>query len=289
MPLKKVLFLFFLALLGFQAQARAQEQNGASSTLKANFRRVGLELSSTNITHAAQYRNSPVTQLSTDSQTVVKGVFDFMLEYDRDSMQWNNGLYAEYGETKVKPVNQPTETNETADKILFSSDYAHKMFNFDGLSFGPMATAEYQTEFTANNNAPRTKILRGKAGMKLFDGEVIKDLYVAGVAEYDMTYDRHVSKSAGEIGWRFEDKLREDVQFSTDGYYRRYFSYTHYVGTDLRYDFSMTARMDVQLNATLTFGPYMSYRYAHARAADDAGSNFTIGVSFAYKDLFNLN
>ncbi len=286
MSLKKSFLSLSALLICFQAQA--QETAASAPTLKANFRRVGLELSSTTITHSREYQNSPVTALSSDSQTVVKGVFDFMLEYNRENMQWNNGIYAEYGKTKVKPVNQPTETNENADKILLSSDYAHKLYEFNGVKFGPMATAEYQTEFTANDNAPRTKVLRGKAGLKLFDGDVIKSLYIAAVGEYDMTYDPHVSKSAAEFGWRLEDSPRDGVQYSTDGYFRRYLSYSHYIGTDLIYDLNATARMDVQLNATLTFGPYMSYRYARSREAHVSGSNFTIGVAFTYKDLFNL-
>lgn len=286
MSLKKCLYSLCAVLICFQA--RAQENPTPTSTLQANFRRVGLELSSTNITHSREYKNSPVTQLSTDSQTVVKGVFDFMLEYNRENLQWNNGVYAEYGETKVKPVDQPAEKNENADKILFSSDYAHKMFEFNGLKFGPMATVEYQTEFTANAGAPRTKVARGKAGLKLFDGDIIKSLYIAAVGEYDMTYDPHVSKSAAEFGWRLEDTPREGVQYSTEGYFRRYLSYSRYIGTDLVYDLNATARMDVQVNTTLTFGPYMSYRYARSREAHVSGSNFTIGVAFTYKDLFNL-
>lgn len=284
MTLKKSLLSVCAVLISFQAQA----QESSAPMLKLNFRRVGLELSSTSITHSREYQNSPVTQLSTDSQTVVKGVFDFMLEYNRENLQWNNGIYAEYGETKVKPVDQPAEKNENADKILISSDYAHKLYEFNGVKFGPMATVEYQTEFTANNGTPRTKVARGKAGLKLFDGDVIKNLYIAAVGEYDMTYDPHVSKSAAEFGWRLEDSPRDGVQYSTDGYFRRYLSYSHYVGTDLIYDLNATARMDVQLNTTLTFGPYMSYRYARSREAHVSGSNFTIGVAFTYKNLFDL-
>ncbi len=283
MNLKNIFYFFAVLCASFPAQAQQQPE------LKANFRRIGLELSSTNVTHSKEYQNSPVTQLNTDSQSVVKGVFDFLLEYNRDNLRWNNAIYAEYGETKVKPVDEPAETNETADKIVFSSDYAHKLFKFKQIDFGPMAAAEYQTEFTANDDAPRSKILRAKAGLKLFDGTYVKDLYIAGIGEYDMTYsDAHVSKSAGEIGWRIEKSPRDGVMFSTDGYYRRYFSFSRYVGTDLKYDLNLTARMDVNISDTLTFGPYLSYRYARSREADAAGSNLTIGVSFAYKDLFSF-
>lgn len=283
MSLKKIVCLCSI-LFAFPAMA----QEGDPPVLNANFRRIGLELSSTNISNSAEYQDSPVTQLSSDSQTVVKGVFDFVLEYNRNNLRWNNSVYAEYGETKVKPVNEPTETNETADKILLSSDYAHKLFKFKKINFGPMVNAEYQTEFTANEDAPRMKVLRAKAGLKLFDGTVIKDLYVAGVAEYDMTYPQHVTKSAGEIGWRFEAQSDNDVKFSTDGYYRKYFSFSRYVGTDLEYDLSINARMDVKIAKTLSLGPYLSYRHAKSRQARSAGSNLTIGVSFAYSDLFKL-
>lgn len=287
MLLKKTLCFLTAALFCFSAHA--QENKDEPATLKANFRRVGLDISSTNVSHAREYENSPVAQLSADSQTVVKGVFDFLLEYNHGNTRWNNGIYAEYGKTKIKPAGEPSETNENADKILLSSDYAHKMLKFRSLDFGPMVNAEYQTEFTANDNAPRMQVLRGKAGMKLFDGKIIKDFYIAGVAEYDMTYsDAHVSKSAGEIGWRIEDKPRDGVSFSTDGYYRKYFSYSRYVGTDLKYDLNLTARMDVNMTNTLTFGPYVSYRLARSREANVAGSNFMIGLSFTYKDLFDL-
>ena len=288
MSIKKALFLCAVFLISLPVSAQ-ENQEGEQPTLKANFRRIGLELSSTNISNSAEYQDSPVAQLSTDSQTIVKGVFDFLLEYNRDNLRWNNIVYAEYGETKVKPVNEPVETNETADKILLSSDYAHKLFKFKEIDFGPMFTAEYQTEFTDNDDAPRTKILRAKAGMKLFNGTIVKDLYVAGVGEYDMTYAQHVSKSAAEIGWRIEDQYENNIKFSTDGYYRKYFSFSHYIETDLKYDLNLTARMDVKIAKTLSFGPYLSYRYAKSRQASKPGSNFTIGVSFSYSDLFSLN
>lgn len=262
----------------------------APSTLKANFRRVGLELSSTNVSHATEYENSPLSRLNADSQSVVKGVFDFMLEYNREDMRWDNGLFMEYARTKLKPEGEPSETNESADKILLSSSYAHKVWKLSGVNFGPMFNAEYQTEFTRNNDAPRAKIARMKGGMTLFDGKIIRDFYVAAVGEYDMTYSKHVSKFAGEVGWRLEYKPenRPNISFSTDGYYRRYFSYSRYIGTDLRYELSLTARMDASVTDTLSLGPYISYLRAHSRESSVAGANFMIGLSFSYKDLFSL-
>ena len=279
----------FLALPALAAE-KAPDPKAAepASTLKANLRRLGFDYSSTTVKNAKSYQDSPVSQFNADSQSVIKGVFDGALEYDRNNLNWTNALFMEYGKTKLKPVNGPNTTNESADQILLTSEYTHKVWSYKELDFGPFISAGYQTEFTDSQDAPRTKILRGKAGIKLFNGNIIKDLYIAGVYEYDMTYSDHVNKSAGEIGWRAEYTLRDGVQFSTDGYYRDYFSYSHYIAEDLKYDLKATARMDVMLMNNLTFGPYISYRQGQSRAADRKASNTQVGVSLTYKNLYDI-
>lgn len=289
MKLKSSLFAF-VCVSFFTVSTMATESDPSSrTTLNANLRRLGFEYSTTHVDHAKEYSNSPVSQLSGDSQSVIKGVLDFALEYNRDNIRWNNGLFLEYGKTKLEPADGPEESNETSDKILLSTNYAYKAWKYDTYNIGPMVVGEYQTEFTENDNAPRMKVFRGKGGLALFEGDIIKDLYIVGVTEYDMTYSNEkVSKIAGEIGWRIQYDLRDGVQFSTDGYYRDYFSYSKYVGTDLEYDFNATARMDVQLIDNLTFGPYLSYRRAQSREANVAGSNLQVGVALTYKNLYSI-
>lgn len=260
-----------------------------ASSLKANLRRISLDFSSTNVSNAREYENSPISELSADGQTVIKGVFDFDLEYNHEDMRWNNGLFMEYGKTKLKPADGPSSTNEDNDKILLSSNYAYKMWKYPHFNIGPMTGVEYQTEFTKNDDAPRQQVLRGKGGISVFDGTIIKDLYAALVGEYDMTYSsQKVSKFAGEVGWRIEYDLREGVKLSTDGYYRDYWTYSEYVGTDLRYDLSAKARMDVKLWGNFAFGPYISYRQAQARETSATGRNVGIGVSLSYNDLYTI-
>lgn len=285
---KMRLTAFIMAGVLLSGAAAAEEVSKPESSLKANFRRVGLELSSTNVANAAQYQDSPVSQLSADGQTVTKGVFDFVAEYSHGNMRWNNGVLLEYGKIRLEPYDEPSESNETADKILAYTEYAHRLFNIYSADFGPMLNAEYQTEFTANDGAERTRVYRGKAGMTIFDWTIVKDLYFAGVVEYDITYPEHVNKFALEAGWRLEYKPADNLLFTTDGYYRRYLSYSQYVPEDFRYDFSANARMDASLNSKLSLGPFLSYRRAHSRQADAAGSNFTIGIAFSYKNVFDL-
>ena len=277
-----------MALPAVAAESAAAKPAEPVSTLKANLRRLGLDFSSTDVKNAEYYQDSPVSQFNADSQTVIKGVFDGALEYDRSNLNWTNSLLLEYGKTKMKPVNQPRTTNESADQILATSEYTHKLWSYKELDFGPFVSAGYQTEFTKNQDAPRTKIARGKAGVKLFNGNILKDLYLAGVYEYDMTYPEHVNKSAAEFGWRVEYTLREGVLFETDGYYRDYLSYSRYVPEDLKYDLKATARMDVNLFNNLTFGPYITYRQGQSRASEKTASNTQIGVSLTYKNLYDI-
>lgn len=256
-----------------------------------DIRRIGLDLSKTDVRHAADYSDSPIQALKADDQEFVKGVWDTVLEYKVDDLKWDNSLFMEYGKTKLEKYTGETVTNENADKILLTSDLSWARWHMGDLKFGPMARAAYETEFAASGDAPRQNVFRASAGLSLFDHPIIKSLYLVGVYEYDFTYSEHkVNKSAVEAGWRLEYEIREGVKLSTNGYYREYLSYSEYVPTDLERDFSATARMDTNLWGNFTMGPYVQYRRAKARGVDTYGSNFMIGLSFNYimkYDIFN--
>jgi len=251
-------------------------------------RRIGLEWSKTQVRNAQAYEDSPVSALKADSQDFIKGVFDTALEYNKGRLQWDNSLFMEYGETKLKTIDEPETVSENADDILLSSNLSYACWDFSGFKFGPTVRAAYDTEFKTTGNSPRQNIIRSSAGLSLFDNAIIKSLYLTGVHEYDFTYSQTISKLAAELGWRLEYQVREGVKLSTNGYYREYLSYSVYEPTDLERDFSAVVRMDTNLWGDLTMGPYVQYRRARARGADVYGSNFIMGVSFNYITSFGL-
>ena len=271
------LSLLLLLVLPFAANASDER------SLVLDIRRIGLDLSKTDVRHAYAYQDSPVAALRADDQEFIKGVWDTALEYTVGDLNWNNSLFMEYGRTKLKPYNKEAVVNENADKILLMSDLAWARWKWGDLKFGPMARASYQTEFRPNQGAPRQNVVRVNAGLALFDHPIIKSLYLTGLYEYDFTY-RHnpVNKGAIETGWRLEYEIRKGVKFSTNGYYREYLTYSAYEYTDLRRDFSADVRMDTNLWDSFTMGPYVQYRRAKSRGADVYGSNFQIGISFNY-------
>ena len=257
--------------------------------LQLSVRRIGLDWSKTQVRNAAEYQNSPVAALNATSQDYIKGVFDTILEFTRNKFKWDNSLVMEYGRTTLRPYDAPATTDENADKILFSRDLSYACWDFSGLKFGPTVRAAYETQFADSDDSPRQNIVRSSAGISLFDHTIVKSLYLTGIHEYDFTYaGSQNSKLGAEFGWRLEYPVREGVKFSSDGYYREYFSYSEYVGTDLERDFSAVVRLDTNLWGDFTMGPYVQYRLARARDTDKYGSNLIFGISFNYITNFLL-
>ncbi|MBR1954255.1 MAG: DUF3078 domain-containing protein [Alphaproteobacteria bacterium] len=280
----------WVALLGLSpGMALADDVVADKGKLTLAVRRIGLEWSQTDVKNAAEYQDSPISALKADSQTFVKGVFDTALEYTKNRFQWDNSLFMEYGETKLKPYDEKSTSNENADDILLSSNLSYACWEFSGFKFGPTVRGAYDTEFKTADGTPRQNILRTNAGISLFDNEIVKSLYLTGVYEYDFTYaGEQTSKLAAEIGWRLEYKIREGVKLSSNGYYREYLSYSEFVPTDLERDLSAVLRLDTNLWGDLTMGPYVQYRRARARGVDVYGSNFIMGISFNYITSFGL-
>ena len=278
-----------LAMLPMVSYADDAVNDDDKGSLVLAVRRIGLEWSKTHIRHAAEYQESPVSALRADSQDFIKGVFDTALEYNKNRFQWDNSLFMEYGETKLKPYDEPATTSENADDILLSSNLSYACWEFSGFKFGPTVRGAYDTEFKTSDDVARQNIIRANAGISLFDNTVVKSLYLTGVYEYDFTDAGHqTSKLAAELGWRLEYQIRDGVKLSSNGYYREYLSYSEFVATDLERDLSAVLRLDTNLWGDLTMGPYVQYRRARARGADVYGSNFIMGISFNYITSFGL-
>lgn len=277
---------FFVLMALIAPCAVMAEDSPSDNKFNLNVRRIGLDWTKTDIKNPSEYQNSSVAALKASDQENIQGVFDVALEYGHDRFKWDNSLFMEYGKQTIQSYGEEKSIDESADKILFSSDLAYACWDFDSFKLGPIVRGQYETEFKGD---PRRNVLRPNAGFALFDHDIFKSLYVVGVYEYDFTYsDEKVSKSAAEAGWRIEYKIRDGIKFTSDGYYRKYLSYSRYVGEDLTYDFLAVARLDTNLWGDFTMGPYVKYRRAHSRDAIDYGANTSIGISFSYIHNFDL-
>lgn len=283
---------FYMALLGtafvLPSLAFASEEavsNSGASSLVANLSRVALQYNRNSVTNKEEDAEYPGT-FTSDEQEVFTGIFDGNLEYSNDSLIWLNSLFMEYGKSKAKENGVQTKS-ENADKILLTTDYTHKIWYLDPGVVGPFVNLGYQTEFTEftadDGKKYRTKILRGKAGIKLYEGEYFKELYAAAVEEADYTYGSANMKTAGEVGYKFEYVIRDDMKFVSDGFLRKFFIYDKYRKTDFKYEAEMNNRLDVAIVGGLSFAPFVNYKVAKSRGASKRRSDTTVGLSLGYQ------
>ncbi len=276
-----------MLLVSFSATASSDNITDKSS-LKANIKRIALEY----MEHSVSNKNDPnyPDSFNSDEQSNIGGTLDANLIYEKSNMIWTNGLFAEYGKSETTEDGVTTE-NEDKDEILLYTDYTHKIWNLEQGVVGPFAYLGYETEFTSfdlGNDSYRTKILRAKAGMKLYDGKYFKQLYIAAVEENDMTYDNNNMKTGAEIGYEFNYSLNPYTTFISDGYYRKFISYSEKEATDFEYKLAFNNRIQTKLTGDLYLAPFYNYELAQTRGAKSSRAQSTFGISLTYNKSFDI-
>ncbi len=283
----KKIFILAAALL---AVAPAFAQDGKQGW-QVELKKLAFDLTSTEVKHAQEYQGFSDARLTSDSQTSVRGAWDSIADYHTEHFVWTNQLLMDYGRTKIRPVEGNILTNENADRILAQTGYTQRLWHVNdflgGFEMGPFADLGYQTEFTKPNGAPRTRIWRGTAGMKLFDGKYLKKFYVAMVGERDMTYKPHSNKLAWETAVELQAPVREGVIFKTGALFRDYLHESERQPNDLDWELAADARLDVQLYKNLFVAPFISYYTAKGKYVSVRGENVYVGVSFSFSHIFH--
>ena len=283
---KKIVLLFTCLLMTGLAYTQ-ETQNGA---WHLELKDLSFQLTNTDVNNAQYYQGYANPRLTADSQTLIQGNFDLVSKYDREKMIWANNLLMQYGKATIKPVDGEKITNTSVDKILFTTDYTHKMFHVDnflgGFVIGPFLSAGYQTEFTKKNDIPRYKVVRGKAGLRLFEGKYLKDLYAAAVIEYDFTYPEEVTKYAWEAGFKIEQPVNEKSKAVYTAMIRDFFHYDHQSINNLSYELELDARLNTEIMKDLAIAPFINYYQGKGVNNDRTGSNLYVGVAVSFKKVF---
>ncbi len=281
--MKKLLMLFFaVSLLSSAAFA------GTKEGWEVELRQLSLNITSTEV-HNTDDKFAEA-RVKADSQTFIQGKLDFAANYFANKLFWSNTILGEYGKTYVRPVNKEETITENANKVLFTTDLTYRLWNVEnflgGFEAGPFANVGYETQFDNSNGQPLRKILRGKAGAKLFEGKYLKELYAAYVVESDYTYRPESTNTAYEAGFRAEKEIRDGVKLTAKAYYRDYQSYSEEKMSDLDYEFEGEIRLDVMLWNNLSVAPFINYYCASAQHFERVGENWYTGISISYSTFF---
>lgn len=281
--MKKILLTSLMSIIPFTVNA---EEN--STRFQANVKRAGIALSTVKVDNYESYEDSPYFQVNRNTQGAMKALFDFGLEYEDAKNSWNNNLYMEYGETKVRHLDGKKRSKETADSFSFNSEYIRKLWNYDQAHIGPFFTLGYQTEFTRHTGDRRNKVARAKQGIKLYNGKYITDIYGVIVEEMDFTYPSTNTRTGYELGATYKYQLLDNTRFEFETYYRDYLSYSHYRGTNPIYELSMLGRLFIKVSDTWQLEPYVTYFQTKDRESAKSASDFVIGLGFSYTNIFDL-
>ena len=252
--------------------------------------RLAFNFTSTQVNYAKEYQDFSDARLTADSQTAISGELHALGNDYFNNWLWSNALELNYGKTRIRPVEGETLTNENADKIAFTTGYTQRLWRVDsvlgGFEAGPFANIGYETEFTRLDNAPRYRVYRGMLGVKIFDGDYIKDFYVAAVGEADHTYDPSSEKLAWEAALKLQAPLREGVLAKFSAVWRDYLHESHARNTDLDYELELDARLEVQLYDNLSIAPFINFYTAQGKYIAPRGQNVYIGVALSFSHIF---
>jgi len=234
------------------------------------------------------YSDVGETTLDSEDQMKINGTAAIKSEYISGKFHFNSGLTASYGKIKYQSY-----TDENTDDILLSSEirYSWKEFTsrLGSALAGPFLTLEYETEFTPAEGSDREKTLRGKAGMKIFEGTNLKELYVSLTTEQNYANSPYSLQYAGETGFSVSFPIpKSNFTLAANGSYKYYLP----SGNDDVYDLSNRAELDAKLSTKLyrdlSLNIFSNYIYATGKKLPGHGQSTEYGCSLTYSVLFKI-
>lgn len=266
-------------------QAKA-DINQDKAGWEIDLNRIALNFTQNSLTNQKLYTSFSDSNLKGNSQLALQFFFTLNGNYYAPRFVVFNTAYAEYALTEVTQTNKSTVTNKTLDRLVFSTDYTQRMWDFDWgfeeFEMGPYLRASYQTEFNPTPSLGRRHIINYMAGAKLFDGRYIKNLYFDFFGEHDFNIPTKLNGVGMEIGISLEYKLNANVKWTYTMNFKQYMfnSIDSKISPD--YQFLLETRIDAKLFRSLSIAPLLRYYMLKANDIDLPASNFIVGVSLNF-------
>ncbi|PAF52070.1 hypothetical protein [Helicobacter sp. 13S00477-4] len=253
-------------------------------------KRISLNFSSTSLKNQNIYKDFSNSRIRGNSQIVGQTFGEFDANYYAKRFVIFNSLLTEYGRNIISPETGPRIDNKTLDRILLSTDYTQRIWDFEnmlgGFELGPYIQLSYRTEFTPQPGLNRIKILRFSSGFKIFEGNYIKNLYLSLFGEEDFTYQRPVESLGIQTGIDVKQKIQDNVNVSYHFSFRDYLINDYKPSHNPQYELELDIRMDTNLYKNLSIAPFITFYMLKGRFFKEVGTNVFIGVSISYNQIF---
>lgn len=248
--------------------------------------RIALNFTQSSLTNQKLYTSFSDSNLKGNSQLALQFFFTLNSNYYAPRFVVFNTAYAEYAFTEITQTNKSVVTNKTLDKLLFSTDYTQRMWDFDWgfevFEVGPYLRASYQTEFNPTPSVGRRHIINYMLGAKLFDGRYVKNLYFDFFGEHDFNLPTKLNGVGMEVGVSLEYKLNAHVKWSYTMNFKKYIFNAKDSKISPDYQLLLETRIDAKLFKSLSISPLVRYYMLKANDIELPASNFMVGVSLNF-------
>ncbi|WP_369607327.1 hypothetical protein [Helicobacter trogontum] len=253
---------------------------------EVDLNRIALNFTQSSLTNQSLYTSFSDSNLKGSSQLGLQFFFTLNGNFYAPRFVVFNTAYAEYGFTQITRTDQSVVINKSLDKMLFSTDYTQRMWDFDWgfevFEMGPYMRVSYQTEFNPTPSVGRRHIINYMVGAKLFDGRYIKNLYFDFFGEHDLNPMTRLNGTGLEVGISLEYSLNKHVKWTYTMNYKKYMFNAEDSKISPDYQLFLETRIDAKLFRSLSVAPLLRYYMLKADNIELPASNFMVGVSLNF-------
>ena len=276
-----------------QIAEEALNQPESRRVWRINLRSLSMQMVNTSVNGAAGYAGVNESRLSAVDQTQIQGSGRLFSEFHSGKFRFDTGISADYGKLVLRPTGQPRVTSESVDQLILENELRYRLKSYSGalgpLVIGPFATAAYETEFSRVQGLPLRKVVRGQAGLKMFEGSYLQEFYAGLTTEQVYTYSPARTQYAAETGFRLAWPVPGTaLLLKADGTYRNFARSRFDTVCDLKERLELNVKFSAHLYGDITINPFASYFYATGKILTGNASNLTTGFSLEYSKLFKL-
>ena len=243
----------------------------------------------TNVHSPKGYAGTSESAFGTENRTKISASGLVKVPYVKGDFFFTPSVSGSYGKTKYE-----TYTGLDSDKLDYNAEFLYAPFEtkaFGGTALhGPFLTAEYETEFEAENYDHRKKIYRGKTGWKMFDGKILKEAYAAAdIERKEYPGDPYTHYLVEAFAKGEYDIPHTNLKFEASALYRRYMPCHDDNSTNLRQRLEVNAVLSTEIYKNLGMGFYTQWIYATGAKLGGYADSFTFGGTLSYKFLTKWN
>lgn len=258
---------------------------------RVNLRELSMQFANTQVQNNdgfAQVRDARVQAIG---QIVTQAGAKLFSEFYWNRMRWDTGVSADYGRVTLKPKGIAPIVNVIKDSLVFETELRHRsLFLEKGrtrASLGPFANVAYDTQFTKPDDIPKREVVRGKIGLKLFDGSRLKEFYAGPALQTDYSFPTPYTQSGYAAGLRWDSPIpKTPVHLRVDVSYLEFFPSRRDTAADLRRTLDVTAKMRVPFFGNLNLSPFVSYYLFEGKTVKATGYNILFGFALDYSRLW---